>query len=183
MKLAIIVGSLRKESYNRVLAGVLINRLPSDVEVDILELADVPFMNEDLEQDLPESVRRIARSVATADGLLIISPEYNRGIPALTKNTIDWLSRESVDAPLQGKPVAIGGISNGGIRTMVMQSQLRPVLAQTGANVMTTPVLALTVGPDNMTSEGELSETTAQRVDAYIDAVLTHVALYTGGQR
>lgn len=87
MKLAVIVGSLRNESYNRALAGVLVNRLPSGVTAEILELADIPFMNEDLESNVPASVRRVANQVAQADGVMILSPEYNRGIPAVTKTS------------------------------------------------------------------------------------------------
>lgn len=181
MKLAVIVGSLRQKSYNRTLAGVLINRLPSDIETTVLDLADVPFMNQDLETELPESVRRVAEQVASADGVLIISPEYNRGIPAVTKNIVDWLSRESTGNPLKEKPVVIGGISSGPIKTLVMQSQLRPVLAHTQAIVMTAPVLALTVGEANMTEEGALSEATVVHIDAYIVAAIAHIKLYTEG--
>lgn len=178
MKLAVIVGSLRKESYNRTLAGVLINTLPSDVTAEIVELTDIPFMNEDLEMSLPLSLRRVASQVAQADGVVIITPEYNRGIPAVTKNIIDWLSRGSTGNPLKDKPVAIGGISTGPIRTMVMQSQLRAVLAHTGAIVMTGPVLALTVGADNMSATGELSETTGRHMQSYVAALMVHVQRY-----
>jgi NAD(P)H-dependent FMN reductase len=179
MKLAVIVGSLRTQSYNRTLAGVLINRLPTDIETVVVDLVDVPFMNQDLEQDLPESVKRVASQVAAADGVVVISPEYNRGIPAVTKNIIDWLSRESTGNALKGKPVAIGGISSGPIKTHVMQSQLRPVLAHTGAIVLAAPVLALTVGDNNMTAEGEVSEATDRHLDSFVDAVISHVRLYT----
>lgn len=178
MKLAVIVGSLRNESYNRTLAGVLINHLPSDVTAEIVELADIPFMNEDLEASVPASVFRVANQVAQADGVLIVSPEYNRGIPAVTKNIVDWLSRGSTGHPLKDKPVAIGGISSGPIRTMVMQSQLRPVLAHTGAIVMTGPVLGLTVGMDNMSATGELSETTTQHLEKYVASFIDHVQRY-----
>lgn len=181
MKLAVIVGSLRRESYNRTLAGVLINRLPSEIETTVVDAADVPLMNQDLEAELPESVRRVAAQVAEADGLLIISPEYNRGIPAVTKNIVDWLSRDSTGNPLMGKPVAIGGISSGPIKTMVMQSQLRPVLAHTQAIVMTAPILALTIGEENMTSDGTLSEATAAHLGRYVAALVQHVKLYTEG--
>lgn len=180
MRLAVVVGSLRKESYNRTLADVIVGRLPGDIEVVRIDVADVPLMNEDLEAELPESVRRVARQIAEADGLLIISPEYNRGIPAVTKNIVDWLSRESTGHPLKGKPVAIGGISSGPIKTLVMQSQLRSVLAHTQAHVMTAPVLGLTVGDANMTAAGVLSETTAKVVDAYIASMVQHIKLYTG---
>lgn len=179
MKIAVIVGSLRNGSYNRVLARELVARLPQATEVEWVNLIEVPFMNEDLELDVPESVQVAARQVAEADGVLIVSPEYNRGIPAVTKNIVDWLSRPSTGHPLKGKPVAIGGISSGPIKTMVMQSQLRPVLAHTQAVVLTAPVIALTVGDENMTASGGVSDVTARHLDAYIAAFMAHVERYT----
>lgn len=179
MKIAVLVGSLRQESYNKTLARVIESRLPQDVEFDWLELADVPFMNEDLESDVPASVRRVADQVAQADGLLILSPEYNRGIPAVTKNAVDWLSRGSTGNTINGKPTAIGGITVSPIKTLVMQSQLRPILAHVGAPVMTGPVLSLTVGEDNMTAAGELAESTKPFVDKFIQSMQAHIELHT----
>lgn len=178
MRLAVVVGSLRRESYNRTLADVIVGRLAGDIEIIRVDVSDVPFMNEDLEANLPDSVRRVARQITEADGLLIISPEYNRGIPAVTKNIVDWLSRESTGNPLKGKPVVIGGISSGPIKTLVMQSQLRPVLAHTQAHVMTAPVLGLTIGDANMTPNGILSEATSKIVDAYVSSMVLHIKLY-----
>lgn len=179
MKIVIIVGSLRKSSYNRTLARVLAERLPENVEIMWVDLFDVPFMNEDLETNVPASVRIAAEQVASADGVLIVSPEYNRGIPAVTKNIVDWLSRESTGNPLRGKPVAIAGISSGPIKTMVMQSQLRPVLAHTQAIVLTAPVVALTIGDANMTESGTLSDVTATHLDVFAEAFVAHVTLHT----
>lgn len=179
MKIAVIVGSLRNGSYNHVLAHALVERLPAGSEVEWLKLTEIPFMNEDLEAEVPEVVQLAAQQVAEADGLLIVSPEYNRGIPAVTKNIVDWLSRPSTGHPLKGKPVAIAGISSGPIKTMVMQSQLRPVLAHTQAVVLTAPVIALTIGDDNMTASGGVSDVTARHLDAYIAAFMVHVERYT----
>ncbi|QHN42534.1 NADPH-dependent FMN reductase [Candidatus Mycosynbacter amalyticus] len=179
MKIAVIVGSLRNGSYNHVLAHALVERLPAGSEVEWLKLTEIPFVNEDLEAEVPEVVQLAAQQVAEADGLLIVSPEYNRGIPAVTKNIVDWLSRPSTGHPLKGKPVAIAGISSGPIKTMVMQSQLRPVLAHTQAVVLTAPVIALTIGDDNMTASGGVSDVTARHLDAYIAAFMVHVERYT----
>ncbi|KKW02761.1 MAG: hypothetical protein UY35_C0012G0026 [Candidatus Saccharibacteria bacterium GW2011_GWC2_48_9] len=183
MKLAVIVGSLRHSSHNLTLARVLVERLPADTETTWVDLRDVPFMNEDLEANVPSSVVRVADQVLQSDGVLIVSPEYNRGIPAVTKNIIDWLSRGSTGNVLRAKPVAIGGISTGPIKTLVMQSQLRPVLAHVGAVVLTSPVLALSVGEDNMTAEGVVSEKTSLHFDEFTRALLAHVSLYSEAQR
>jgi len=183
MKLAVIVGSLRHDSHNLTLARVLVEYLPADTETTWVDLRDVPFMNEDLESSVPSSVMRIADQISQSDGVLIVSPEYNRGIPAVTKNAIDWLSRGSTGNPLKGKPVAIGGISTGPIKTLVMQSQLRPVLAHVGAVVLTSPALALTVSEDNMTAEGVASEKTTLHLAEFTRAFLAHVRLYSEAQR
>ncbi len=179
MKIAVIVGSLRAESYNKTLARVIAAKLPQDTEVEYIDLTDVPFMNEDLEIEMPWPVAQATTQVMQADGVLIVSPEYNRGIPAVTKNIIDWLSRGSTGSTLINKPVAIAGISTGPIKTLVMQSQLRLVLAHVGAHVMTSPVLALTVGKDNMQVDGTLSEVTEGHVDAFARLFVQHIQLYT----
>ena len=183
MKLAVIVGSLRHGSHNLTLAHVLVERLPAGTETTWVDLRDVPFMNEDLEANVPGSVVQIADQISQSDGVLIVSPEYNRGIPAATKNIIDWLSRGSTGNSLKGKPVAIGGISTGPIKTLVMQSQLRPVLAHVGAIVLTAPVLALTVGEENMTAHGVVSEKTTLYLDEFMRTFLAHVRLYSETQR
>lgn len=182
MKIAVIVGSLRRESYNKTLARVLVAKLPSGIEAEYIDLADVPLMNEDLESAVPVAVAAAASQVAESDGVLIVSPEYNRGIPAVTKNIIDWLSRPSTGNPLASKPVAVAGVSSGPIKTLVMQSQLRPVLAHTGAIVMTGPVVGLTIGDDAMTKDGELSERTEEVVEKFIGAFLKHTSLYMEGR-
>lgn len=178
MKIAVIVGSLRNGSYNYMLAKLLVERLPGGVEVEWVKLAEVPFMNEDMETDIPESVRRAAEQVAAADGVLIVSPEYNRGIPAVTKNIVDWLSRPSTGHPLKAKPVAIAGATVGPIKTMVMQSQLRPVLAHTQAIVLTSPVVGLTIGDDGMMASGDVSDATARHLESFVTAFMTHIERY-----
>lgn len=177
MKIAIIVGSLRKESYNKKLADVLVKLLPSETEIEYLRLDDVPFMNEDLEDEMPESVQRIAGQVRRADAVLIVSPEYNRGVPAVTKNTIDWLSRPSTGTVLAGKPVAIAGATSGPIRTLVMQSQLRGILAHVGARVMDAPALGVSY-PAMADEDGTLHAATEDFARKFAAAFAVHVKLY-----
>lgn len=179
MKIAILVGSLRKESYNKKLATALVEMLPARVSAEYIELGDVPFMNEDLEATVPAPVVRVAAQVQSADAVLIFSPEYNRGVPAVTKNIIDWLSRPSTGAPLAGKSVAIAGATSGPIRTLVMQSQLRGVLAHVGAHVMDSPALGVSY-PAMADEDGALHDATAQFVERFVLAFVAHVELYSG---
>ena len=92
-KVLMIVGSLRKTSFNLQLAQVIQGMLEDRVHVSFLEYADIPFMNQDIEFPVPESVARVRQAVQEADGIWIVSPEYNYQIPGVLKNLLDWLSR------------------------------------------------------------------------------------------
>ena len=90
-KVLLIVGSLRKESFNLQLAKLAEEMLKDKVQVSILYYADLPFMNQDIEFPTPESVVRVRQEVLAADGIWIFSPEYNYQIPGVLKNLLDWL--------------------------------------------------------------------------------------------
>ena len=92
-KVLMIVGSLRKDSFNLQLAKVAEKILKGQAEVRYLHYADLPFMNQDMEFPAPESVARVRQEVLAADGIWIFSPEYNYQIPGVLKNLLDWLSR------------------------------------------------------------------------------------------
>jgi chromate reductase len=95
LQIVIIVGSLRSESVNRASARAAMALLPDDVNATIHPIADIPLYNGDVEaQGLPESVAKLHEVAARSDGLLFFTPEYNSSFPAVTKNVIDWLSRE-----------------------------------------------------------------------------------------
>lgn len=114
-KVLMIVGSLRKDSFNSQLADAAADMLVGKAEVRFLDYADVPFMNQDIEFPAPESVARVRREVRDADGIWIFSPEYNAQIPGVLKNLLDWLSRPLDPADRQrnsaakGKVVTISG--------------------------------------------------------------------------
>lgn len=129
-----LVGSLRRDSYNRRLLEALIRRAPPDMDISICPLGRIPHYNADLEEEgLPPSVDRLKREVAAADGLIIALPEYNAGVPGLLKNAIDWLSRPAYRSPLVGKPVALIAASpspRGAARAL---AELRRILESTRA--------------------------------------------------
>ena len=108
----LVVGSLRKGSYNRQLANEIERMLENRAEVSRLDFSQLPLLNEDLEPDATPEVRHARAEVARADALWIVSPEYNHSIPGGLKNLIDWLSRPKETGnkhPLDGKPVALSG--------------------------------------------------------------------------
>lgn len=110
-------GSLRSQSYNAALLRAAVEHAPENMRITQLEIADIPFFNGDVENEGdPSSVKRIKDAVRGADALLIVTPEYNRSVPAVTKNVIDWLSRsaDQPESPLNNKAVAIAAASPGG---------------------------------------------------------------------
>ena len=121
-----IIGSLRRDSFNKQLADMVKEMMAGKAEVEFLEYGDLPFLNQDMEFPAPEAVARVRSEVQKADGIWIFSPEYNYQIPGVLKNLLDWLSRplEPNDRErktvVKGKPVTIssvaGGSSGAGVR-------------------------------------------------------------------
>ena len=131
-KLVGIPGSLRKQSYNRALLAAAVSVMPEGSGLDVLSIDDVPLFNEDVEtaSGVPDSVRRLRGQIASADGLVIATPEYNAGVPGVLKNTIDWLSRrvEGEGSIFSGKPLAMMGATPGGLGTALSQVAWLPTL-------------------------------------------------------
>lgn len=111
IRVAVLVGSLRVDSFNRKLAGILLDEAPDGVEVDIVDgLELVPFYNEDLDgKSAPVPATALRDRIAFADRVLAVTPEYNGTMPAVLKNAIDWLSRPHGAGALVGKPFAVMG--------------------------------------------------------------------------
>lgn len=141
MDVLAIAGSLRRDSYNRLLIRAAIENAPRGMQIRTFDdLGDIPLFNEDLEPAAPGSVAQLRRSVRSSDGLLIATPEYNWGIPGVLKNAIDWLSRPP-DQVLIAKPVALIGASAGRWGTRLAQAALRQVLTATESSVMPAPAM------------------------------------------
>ena len=123
-------GSLRKGSFNAGLLRAARDLAPEGTEIEIGSILDVPLYNGDEEaaHGLPPSVQRLQAQLQAADGLLLVTPEYNNGIPGVFKNAIDWMSRGPGLAYFVGKPVAVLGASPGGFGTVLAQNDWLPVL-------------------------------------------------------
>src|SRR5262249_3459800 len=127
-KIVVFVGSIRQTSINVKLARALAKLAPGDFHLEFARLDDLPLFNQDQERDPPPEIRRVQAQVSSADGLLFVTPEHNRSIPAVLKNVIDWLSRPYGKSLWAGKPAAIAGASVGTIATAVAQAHLRAML-------------------------------------------------------
>src|SRR5699024_4259829 len=112
---AVIIGSLRKESYNRKIAKELIRIAPETLKLSIIEIGNLNLYNEDLEENEPETWQVFRQEIAKSDALLWISPEYNRSIPGVLKNAIDVASRPPKKNVLMNKPAAVITASSSGI--------------------------------------------------------------------
>lgn len=125
-----LCGSLRRASFNGGLLRAAAESAPDGAQIEIGTIRDVPLYNSDLEmaEGLPDSVRRLQSQLAAADGLLLVTPEYNNGVPGVFKNAIDWMSRGDGLAFFVGKPVAVIGASPGGFGTILAQNHWLPVL-------------------------------------------------------
>ena len=135
-----ISGSLRKASFSTALLRILAEGTAPSIEIDVVTLEDIPLYNEDLDREpaLP-AVAKLKRTIAGADGALIVTPEYNHGIPGVLKNALDWLSRPVFESCFKGKPVSIISSSlafTGGVRA---QYQLRETLISMQAHLVMGP--------------------------------------------
>ncbi|WP_427912360.1 NADPH-dependent FMN reductase [Ramlibacter sp. MMS24-I3-19] len=128
-RIAVVIGSLRKDSLNRKLALALAALGPKDFTFEHVRIDDLPLYNQDLEGQPPESVKRLKTEIARAQGVLFVTPEYNRSIPGVLKNAIDHASRPYGQSAWAGKPAGVIGISVGAIGTALAQQHLRNMLA------------------------------------------------------
>ncbi|MBA3398529.1 MAG: NAD(P)H-dependent oxidoreductase [Acidimicrobiia bacterium] len=151
-----VVGSLRRQSYNRLLLEHAAARAPDRLLIDIApDLIRLPLFDEDLELDgLPDDVAGMHDRIRNADAVLLASPEYNFGVPGPVKNFVDWASRPPRRGPLVGKPVALIGASTGRVGgTVQSQGQLRISLAVIGAHVLPSPPVLLSEAQSRFTDE------------------------------
>jgi chromate reductase, NAD(P)H dehydrogenase (quinone) len=169
MRILGIAGSLRESSYNRALLRAARELLPEGVELVEHDLRDLPFYDGDVEAaGDPDSVVAFKEAIRDADALLIATPEYNRGVPGVLKNAVDWASRPALASPLTGKPVAIMGASTGRGGTARAQEQVRAALEFSRANVIEQPEVLVPEAFMRFDEQGEL-------VDAGVKADLAEL--------
>jgi chromate reductase len=127
--IAVLVGSLRKESFNQQFAHALVRQFPADFEAAFLRIDDLPLYNQDDDGNPAPAVTRLRQAIKAAAGVLFVTPEYNRSIPGVLKNAIDHGSRPWGQSVWTGKPAAVAGVSISPIGAAMAQQHLRNVLA------------------------------------------------------
>jgi chromate reductase len=138
-RIAVLVGSLRRDSFNRKLATAMMELGPKNFGFEVLDIGSLPLYNQDDDANPAESVRRLKEHLAAAQGLLFVTAEYNRSIPGVLKNAIDHASRPYGKNAWAGKPAGVLGVSVGAIGTAVAQQHLRNILAYLDVPTMGQP--------------------------------------------
>jgi chromate reductase len=169
-KIGVIVGSIRKESINRKLAEALMKLFPDDLRCEILRIDDIPVFNQDNETAPIESVARLRREVAEADGILFVTPEHNRSLPTALKNALDWASRPYGDNKWAGKPAGIAGASPGAVGTAAVQQHLRSVLGYLDMPTLGQPEVFIQFKDDLIDGQGGISvDSTREFLQGFVD--------------
>jgi chromate reductase len=157
-RIVAISGSLRRNSYNRALLRAAAELSPEGMAIEAFEIGDLPFYDADVEAVAdPPRVIAFKAAIREADGVLIASPEYNNGIPAVLTNAIDWGSRLPGNSPLAGKPVALVGASPSQIGTARAQLHLRSLLSHVSARTLPPPELLVALAHQRFDAELRLT--------------------------
>jgi NAD(P)H-dependent FMN reductase len=176
-----IAGSLRKGSYNAALLRAAIELAPSGVRVEQASIRGIPLYDGDLEAEsgIPETVRDLKEKIASAAGLLLVTPEYNNSIPGVFKNAIDWLSRPASDIArvFGGKPVALMGATPGRGGTTLAHAAWLPVLRTLGTQTWFGPRVYVSNAASVVDSEGRVVD---EVVRASIAKLLVGFAEFVG---
>jgi chromate reductase, NAD(P)H dehydrogenase (quinone) len=170
-KIAVIVGSIRRDSINRKLAEALAKLAGPKVEFTFVKIDDLPLFNQDLEANPPAAVTRIKGQIEAADGVLVVTPEYNRSIPGVLKNALDWASRPYGKNSFAGKPAGIVGTSGGAIGTAAAQQHLRAILITLNTTLMGQPEAYIQFKKDLVDEQHNVTDESVRKfLQSYVDA-------------
>ncbi|MDD4615909.1 MAG: NAD(P)H-dependent oxidoreductase [Alphaproteobacteria bacterium] len=178
-RIGVIVGSLRKGSFNQKLANALQKLAPPDLELSLLRIDDLPLYNQDDDINQSASVKRLKKEIVESDGIIFVTPEYNRSIPGVLKNALDHASRPFGESAWAKKPAGVIGVSVGAIGTACAQQHLRTILAYLDMPTMGQPeaFLHLREGLFDDGSIGNLSKPFVQNwVNNYVVWVKKHAS-------
>ena len=180
-RIGVVVGSLRRESFNRVLANAITKLAPAEFAFQQLRIDDLPLYNQDDDAKQAEPVKRLKSEIAASDALLFVTPEYNRSMPGLLKNALDHASRPYGQNAWAGKPAAVLGASIGATGTALAQQHLRNVLAYLDVATLGQPEVFIQVKDGLFDDKGNLASPGTTKflqgfMDRYVAWVQRHVA-------
>jgi chromate reductase len=174
-KIAVVVGSLRRDSFNRKLATALARLAPPEFSFHHVEIGDLPLYNQDDDANQGPSVLRLKAEIAGAQGLLFVTPEYNRSVPGVLKNAIDNASRPYGKSAWGGKPAGVLGMSVGAMGTAMAQQHLRNILAYLDVPLLGQPEAFLQAKEGFFDAEGNIGEAARGFLQTWMDRFVAHV--------
>lgn len=177
-KVAVIVGSLRKGSFNRQLANAVEKLVGGALELVHVEIGDLPLYNQDHDADFPAAGMRFKQAIEAVDAVLFVTPEYNRSVPGVLKNAIDIGTRPSGSNSFAGKRAAVIGTSPGAHGTVSSQQHLRNVLAAVDLAVLAQPEIAIQFKEGLL---GENSDVLDERLRKRLEAFVQKFVEWVGG--
>ncbi|MCS5710377.1 NAD(P)H-dependent oxidoreductase [Candidatus Berkiella aquae] len=179
IQIAVIVGSLRKESFNKKLASAIAKMAPADVTFKQLTIGDLPLYNQDDDANQAPAVKRLKEEITASHGVLFVTPEYNRSISGVLKNALDHASRPYGQNAWAGKPTSVIGVSVGAIGTALAQQHLRNILAYLDMPTLGQPEVFLQMKEGLFDAEGNIGEASKAFMqgwlDKYIEWVKKHI--------
>ncbi len=174
-QIAVVVGSLRRDSFNRKLASAMAKLAPPEFSLKQLKIDDLPLYNQDDDANPSASVKRIKADISAAQGLLFVTPEYNRSIPGVLKNAIDHASRPYGQSVWAGKPAGVLGVSVGAIGTAMAQQHLRNILAYLDVPTLGQPEAFLHAKEGFFDDAGNIGEAGKKFLQGWMDQYVVWV--------
>jgi len=178
-RIILLVGSLSRDSINLRLATALTRLGANLFEFTQSNLAELPLYNRDMDRALPPAVLAFKQAIEAANGVLIVSPEYNRSVPSALKNAIDWGSRPYGANSWRGKPAAIAGLASGALGTAPAQQHLRNILSHLDVHVLPHPEVCMAMREGLFDAAGDVADpATRQFLDGFLIRFRAHVARF-----
>lgn len=174
-QIGVIVGSLRKDSFNRKLAKAIEKLAPSEFAFKFIEIGDLPLYNQDDDANQCAQTKRLKAEISAAQGILFVTPEYNRSIPGVLKNALDHSSRPYGQNAFAGKPAGVIGVSIGATGTALSQQHLRNVLAYLDAPTLCQPEAFIQMKEGLFDEAGNIGEASKAFVQKWVDQFVAWV--------
>jgi len=178
-QIAVVVGSLRKDSFNRKLANAIVKLAPQEFSFQQVQISDLPLYNQDDDANQAESIKRLKNEIKSAQGILFVTPEYNRSIPGVLKNAIDNASRPYGQNAWAGKPAGVIGVSIGVIGTAMAQQHLRNVLTFLDMPTLGQPEIFIQAKDGLFDEAGNIGADSKQFLQNWMDKYVALVKKHT----
>lgn len=177
--ISVIVGSLRKDSFNAKLYKALTKLMPEDFKLEQLRIDDLPLYNQDDDANQSAAVKRLKTELGCSNGVIFITPEYNRSIPGVLKNAIDHASRPYGQSAWSGKPAGVIGVSVGQIGTAMAQQHLRNITAYLDMPTMGQPEAFIQVKEGLFDADGNIGADSREFLQNWVNRFVDWIKLHS----